>query len=280
MSISRQLIEAVSAARNQLSAAIKKASTALSRKVRGVGSTADSSAHTFGAQDIRNRDSFDEFDEFDDLSALMRAVQEPAGELVVTGLGRDVDIRLAATPKTMAKARALLEDEWTIRYGPKGRGSASVESQKRITIDGKYKGDVEEVMRSLSHEFGHASYPDDIPFPEMEDEFLQWHEIAKRHRALGEGEATLSVDEAALEAHARGITAAIRASGKLRDICDQHWRGEISRDDAREKIAEAFQHRRPASGKYSSYAEKWYKEHLDGWERFRKAGIVTSRAPE
>ncbi|MEU7631164.1 hypothetical protein AB0C34_14425 [Nocardia sp. NPDC049220] len=227
---------------------------------------------------MRNRDQF-AFD-FDDLGALMRAVHEPARGSVTTGLGRHIDSRLAATPTTMAKAKKILQDGWEIRYGPAGTGSRAIRSKKLITIDGAYAESIELVIKSLSHELGHAMFPNRLPIPKKRAKFARWHEIAKQRRAIGEGEATLSADEAAMEARARGITTAIRASDEHRDICDRHWRGEISRDDARREIAETFHNRRPSSRQYSSYEEKWYKEHLAHWKRLHTEGLVKYPAPE
>lgn len=310
MLISRALVEAMSTARKGLDGAVGKIGTVFSRRVGGYGGGARASGNTFEHEDARNRHLFDGVDshemarsETDDpepsrdqkpekepddtldesdglrVEDVLRAVQDHERSLF-TGLGADVDIRVSSTPIFCARVRKILQDGWEIEYGPSGGGSRCSPSLKKIVIDFAHTRYVERLVGSLAHEVGHALHPNYLRRPADGETFEQWHEMISERRAAGEGEAAISQYEAALEAHDRGHPEALRGSSAYRHFCDEHWRGEISRDEARQKIGEIYRDFIPSSRLYSSYDHKWYTEHLSAWKRWYQEGLVTSPPPD
>jgi len=109
---------------------------------------------------------------------------------VTTGLGADVDAIANLSPTLKAKINQLLADGWVIETG-EGGGSSTDRTAQIIRIDTQNRTD-EQMVTSLAHEAGHATYEPD-PYVPIEgnsrDDFVE----GNLQRSLrDEGEATLT----------------------------------------------------------------------------------------
>ena len=62
------------------------------------------------------------------------------------------------SPTLATQLQQLLNDGWTIQYGPAGGGSTCDRDRKVITIDANDRNNPEALTQTLAHEFGHATY--------------------------------------------------------------------------------------------------------------------------
>ncbi len=195
------------------------------------------------------------------------ALAAPAPETSVkTGLGPEVDAIASKSPTLLQDLAALQAAKWTIKYGPAGKGSHADRKDKVITIDSARKQDPKQVVRSLSHEVGHASYPYNADYS-SKDGYV-------KGALADEGAATIKNIQAQREIYANsGKTIDIGLSGnpanheQYKAAYDQYL-NDGNAAAARDRIGQVYGTGERASGKtnptYNEYYGGWYTKNFPG----------------
>lgn len=126
-------------------------------------------------------------DDYGIIDRIVEAVRELAKPLplgISALLGPDAAAIVKQSPTLTRQLAALEKDGWTVQYGAPGGGTFASGDTKTITIDPNGKSDPAGLVRSLSHEVGHASDKRPID-PTSSRTYV-------RDRLSREGEATLN----------------------------------------------------------------------------------------
>jgi hypothetical protein len=93
----------------------------------------------------------------DKIIAFVREAAKPLPLGISSLLGPEAAAIVKLSPTLTGQLAALEKDGWTVQYGASGAGTFASGDTKTITIDPNGKGDPTGLVRSLSHEVGHAS---------------------------------------------------------------------------------------------------------------------------
>ena len=200
------------------------------------------------------------------------AAKDPAK--TSSGLGDDVDAIMEKSPTLKGNIEALQKQGFTISYGEKGKGTFVDKTKKTIVIDANKQGDPMSVIKSLSHESGHALYETDpyVQFGSLsKDEYVKQNTMRD---LKDEGEATIMnciVREELLAADPKldiGVSGA--QSKQYIELYDK-YKGKLDdpkeRDKLRGEIGTAFANgEHPStdpSKTYYDYYSDTYNKHWD-----------------
>jgi type VI secretion system secreted protein VgrG len=187
-----------------------------------------------------------------------------------TGLGKEVDTLVDASPVLSGKLEQAEKDGWTVQYGVAGEGTYADPNTKTIFIDPTDKGDAAVLANSLAHELGHANYETEafIPMAGLtRDEFIKQN----TYRDLrGEAEATIAELEVRGDLMASDEKLDSGISGATGDQKKALWveyqAGNISRTELVDQIAGLFATGETTSTtneNYYDYYSQTYAEHWD-----------------
>ncbi len=116
-----------------------------------------------------------------DFNAAMLAQDAPT---MTTGMTPDALELAGRSPELTQALEDLADDGWQVVIGPAGDGSKCSRASSTITIDANYLSNPTEIVRSLSHETGHAEDEEDEPDMSDRQSYLD-------SQLAGEGAATL-----------------------------------------------------------------------------------------
>lgn len=184
---------------------------------------------------------------------------------VMSGLGPSVDGMLAKGPKLANKIADLQREGWTIKWGTPGKGTYCNPATQEIVVDPNKLGNDAGIVRSLSHEAGHAAYDREPEIPKgtlTRDEYVRQN---TKRDLKDEGEATISNIEARDEILSNGgpdIGISGSQSDKYDEIASKHDLDDpADRDKAREEIGDAFaKGEHPSTDPAKNY-EDYYGDH-------------------
>ncbi|WP_221925276.1 type VI secretion system Vgr family protein [Enterobacter hormaechei] len=174
-----------------------------------------------------------------------------------SGYGKDVDSLVDKSPTMKNDIATLKKRGWTFEEGEAGKGTFANRQTRVITVDKNELGNPEEVVKSLSHESGHALYEPNID--------VSSREAYLNSTLSDEGAATLNNIRVQREIIANkggdiGIAGNPANQPQYNRIYDSLERGAIKESEARTQIGRIF-----GKGEQTSTTGQYYEDYYGGW---------------
>jgi len=202
------------------------------------------------------------------VDAVTKALEAGSVDRMLAAFEPSVRDMVKLSPTLSSDMMRLERDGWTIQTGPAGEGSATDSTGKTITIAAPRSDD--KLVRSLSHEAGHATGNRPVSIPIMDgmtrDEFVR---LSVANDMLSEGDATLNNAKVRAEIIAGG-GADIEISGTqtaaYQRVYEDFKAGAISQEQAAERMGALVANERtsvPPKKRYLDYYGDSYREYWD-----------------
>ncbi len=211
------------------------------------------------------------------VDAVAKALEGGSVDRMLGGFDDSMRDMVKQSPSLRAEILQLERDGFTIVQGPAGDGSATDVTGKTITIASPR--DTDKLVRSLSHEAGHAigNRPASIPITETmtRDEYVR---LSVENDMLGEGDATFNNAKVRDEIVAAGGPD-IGISGSQTAAYEQVYAdfkaGTITQTQAVEKMGALVGRERTSIPPKKPYLDYYGDSHREYWD----AEIAPTREP-
>jgi len=189
--------------------------------------------------------------------------------------GSDVAELVAKSPTLTNNLNELLSGTpgWEIKFGKAGEGTYVDKDNQELVIDPNQKGNTAEIVQSLAHESGHATYkagPYIKPDGLTRKEYIEKN--ADRH-LKDEGEATLSNLDVRAEILKNGgedIGIAGSQDAKYLKAYEQYIKSG-DRDSAREAIGDIYgKNEYPSTDPSKTYEQYYQQTYIDFYDKHIK----------
>jgi uncharacterized Zn-binding protein involved in type VI secretion len=198
-------------------------------------------------------------------------IARPAVDPTKSPIDNLVDAARPRAPDLAAKVEDLQSRGWQVRFAENGDGPGSYCSKdsKTIVLDPALQSNPARAAEVLAHEAGHANYTQE-PYQKFDmsmsrDEYVQRN---LNNDLLDEGEATLSSLDARqeiLDSGGRDIGTSGQNAAEYQRIYGDYKNGNITRDQARQQIADIFGNETTSTTgqSYNDYYGARFQEHYD-----------------